>query len=205
VLAYVAAGVVSYAAMHGPAFPKPPELVEPMHGTLPRVWLRHSQGNGPTVVVEFSDFECPYCEHWHSTEGPYTEIHRDFIETGKITFVHIDLPLPNHDLAKPAAHMSQCAQGPFYWGEMDFLFHFLQQAKALPPVNRAAREAGIPERAFQGCLDHTPLDPVEPVARALGVRVTPTFLIGTVDTNGDLVATTRINGGLTSVILAKKL
>jgi hypothetical protein len=46
---------------------------------------------------------------------------------------------------------------------------------------------------------------VEDEARALGVRVTPTFLIGMLDPQGDLVATTRVNGALTPVILSKKL
>ena len=53
----------------------------------------------PLTIVEFSDFECPYCRLFHNQVLP--SLKTEYIDTGLVRFVHKDLPLPFHRQAKP--------------------------------------------------------------------------------------------------------
>ncbi|HEX5634341.1 MAG TPA: thioredoxin domain-containing protein [Gemmatimonadales bacterium] len=76
----------------------------------------------PIVVYEMSDFQCPFCRRFAVQTFP--ELERDYIATGKVRWVFINLPLTQlHDNAAPAAELAMCAgkQGKF-WEVHDLLF-----------------------------------------------------------------------------------
>jgi len=77
---------------------------------------------GATVVMlEFSDYQCPFCRaFWRDA---FAQIKRDYIDTGKLKFVHRDFPLAFHPAAIPAAEAVECAreQGKF-WEMQDKIF-----------------------------------------------------------------------------------
>jgi protein-disulfide isomerase len=78
--------------------------------------------NAPVTVYEMSDFQCPYCRSFALTTLPTLE--REFVETGKVRFVYVNLPLPSlHPNALVAARVGLCAarQGKF-WAMHDLLF-----------------------------------------------------------------------------------
>ena len=76
--------------------------------------------NAPVTIVEFSDYQCPYCQVWD--QQVYQQMMT--IYPNKIRFVYRDLPLPMHPEAVPAAEAADCAgeQGA-YWKYHDALFN----------------------------------------------------------------------------------
>lgn len=64
--------------------------------------------NAPVSVVEFSDFECPFCKRFHDETLPL--IKKNYIDTGKVKFVYRDLPIPDHAKAYPSALASECVR-----------------------------------------------------------------------------------------------
>lgn len=80
----------------------------------------HTVGNpdAPVTIVEFSDFECPYCANFNQTMGKVIKEYPN-----DIRWVYKHFPLSFHKEARPAAEASECAaeQGEF-WGFHDGLF-----------------------------------------------------------------------------------
>src|SRR5579863_5020357 len=76
--------------------------------------------DAPLTVVEFTDYQCPYCRRFHAESWP--RFKRDWIDTGKVRFIVRDLPLEIHSAARPAAQAAHCAgeQGQF-WRMHDLL------------------------------------------------------------------------------------
>lgn len=142
------------------------------------------QANAPLTLVEFSDYQCPYCAR-HARET-LPQIQRDFIDTGKLKYVFRNFPLEAiHRDAFKAAEAAHCGgeQGKF-WDMHDRLFanptalgqgHALLHAQAL----------GLDPRHFRQCLDNGKYA-VEirrdlEDGRKAGVRSTPTFFLGLSD------------------------
>src|SRR6478672_246062 len=57
--------------------------------------------DAPVTVVEFADYQCPFCKSFFSTTLP--SLKKEFIDTGKVRLVMKDLPLAMHSTARPAA------------------------------------------------------------------------------------------------------
>ncbi len=90
------------------------------------------------VIVEFSDFQCPYCAAFYGSneqliaqfkqrdpawQPGYPNILKEYVDTGRVKFVYRDFPLDNHVYAQKAAEAAECAdeQGRF-WDYHDMLF-----------------------------------------------------------------------------------
>src|SRR2546425_944497 len=85
----------------------------------------------PVTVYEMSDFQCPYCRSFALTTLPILE--REYVQTGKVRLVYINLPLPYlHANALAAALVATCAarQGKF-WPMHDALFQHQEAWAAL--------------------------------------------------------------------------
>jgi protein-disulfide isomerase len=103
--------------------------------------------NAPVTLIEFADFECPYCQQ---IEPKLAKLQAEF--SGKLAFAYKDLPLPMHSHAQKAAEASHCAmaQGKF-WEYHDLLFsnHGLE----VPQLKQTARTLGLDGAKFDKCLD----------------------------------------------------
>ncbi|OGH14525.1 MAG: hypothetical protein A2687_05700 [Candidatus Levybacteria bacterium RIFCSPHIGHO2_01_FULL_38_26] len=77
--------------------------------------------NAKVTIVEFSDFECPFCRQFFT--GTFPQIKSEYIDTGKVVMYYRHYPLPFHPLAQPFALASECAneQGKF-WEFHDKIF-----------------------------------------------------------------------------------
>ena len=99
------------------------------------------------TVVEFADFECPYCQQM---EPKLEKLQKEF--EGKLAFAYKDFPLPMHSHAQKAAEAAHCAgeQGKF-WEYHDLLFsnHKLDIAG----LKETARTLNLNGEAFDKCLD----------------------------------------------------
>ncbi len=133
------------------------------------------------VMVEFSDYQCPYC--FRHVEQTSPQIDHDFVESGKMTRYFFDMPLESiHKNAFGAALAANCAekQGRF-WEMHDKLF---ANHAALAPENlpKYASEVGLNLDAFQACLADVSIAKrvradMSTAAR-IGAQGTPNFWIG---------------------------
>jgi protein-disulfide isomerase len=132
--------------------------------------------NARVTIVEFSDFQCPYCRR----AGPVVKsLLERYPEDIRVVYRH--LPLDFHDRARPAAEASACAdeQGAF-WPYHDLVFEN-PDALADEDLTRYASELGIDSEALGACLAAgRGRDVVEAdlaVARAFGISGTPAFIV----------------------------
>lgn len=130
----------------------------------------------PVTIVEFSDFECPYCRR-------SVPILKELLEKypGKLKLVYRDFPGPNHQQALSAAQAAQCAaeQGRF-WEYHDALFTREAQTTAWN-FSSLAEDLGLHQSPFNACMKENRYR--EEVLKdlqdglKLGVTSTPTFFI----------------------------
>jgi protein-disulfide isomerase len=130
----------------------------------------------PITLVEFLDYECPYC---HRVQGVVEQVLKQF--PGKVRFVHRDFPLDDiHPQAMKAARAARCAgeQGKFWQYHKRLLVEPGHDDENLR--NKAAAE-GLNEGKFQTCLASNRYDAAIRQAadqgRELGVSGTPTFFV----------------------------
>ncbi len=117
-----------------------------------------SQGpaGAPIVIVEFSDYQCPYCTKW------YREVYRPLLAAypGKIRFVYRNFPLSFHQNAFPAAEAALCAgDQKAYWEYHNTLFDSYsmlndQAGSTLDQetYNQFARDLGLDVTTFETCM-----------------------------------------------------
>ncbi len=118
----------------------------------------HYLGNpdAPLVVIEFSDFECPFCAN-HALEVQPV-LNEALVETGQVLWVFKHLPLPIHPSAPAAAVASECAgdQGRF-WEMHDLLFATVDRwagdgVDTDAALRELAASLGLDGGAFDACL-----------------------------------------------------
>ena len=148
------------------------------------------KADAPVTIVEFSDFQCPFCSRW--VLQTYPTLEKDYIDTGKVQLQFRDFPLAQiHPNAQGAAVASRCAaeQGA-YWEMHDKLFGSQDEWSGLPDPKEAfggyASALGLDQAAFAACLtsgkfDQAIQDDLQ-AGQAAGVNGTPSFLI-----NGELL------------------
>lgn len=130
----------------------------------------------PVTIVEFSDFECPFCGRAHPL---LTELMRELDGQVKVVFRHY--PLSGHPRAMPAARAAVAAgqQGKF-WEMTDLLFEH-QRALEDDDLERYAQQLGLDMERFHTDL-HSPetqaaVERDREEGRRLGIEGTPTFFI----------------------------
>ncbi len=148
-----------------------PPRVDVTVGTAPRL----GPANAPVQVIEFADYECPYCAKVH----PFLSKLRD--EFGdKVSIYFKDLPLPMHSRARKAAEAARCAgaQGKF-WEYHDVLFSKRQLEN--DDLKNAARELKLDATKFDECFNtgaqSSGVQKDLQEARQLGLNGTPSFFV----------------------------
>jgi protein-disulfide isomerase len=132
--------------------------------------------SAPIEMIEFSDFQCPYCQRAHPTVRKVLEAYGE-----RIRLVYRHYPLPNHPNARPAAEAAQCAneQGKF-WPYHDRLFATPNKLRDAD-LKQTAVELGLESTRFNQCVDsHKYKAAVDSDLKAgedAGVSGTPAFFI----------------------------
>lgn len=161
---------------------------------------RPSQGraDAKVVLVEFSDFQCPFCGRY--SRETYPQILKDYVESGAVKYVFRHFPIEQlHPQAKGAAQAAECAaaQGKF-WPVHARLFAN-QNSLALPNLPQVVAGLGLDAAAFTPCLNAPLLTSVTndlDAGTKLGITGTPTFFIGTMQPDGTVRATKRVIGAV---------
>ena len=137
----------------------------------------------PVTVVEFSDFQCPFCQRVAPTLKRVRDAYGD-----RVRIVWKDFPLTSiHPQAFKAAEAAQCAHGQGkFWEYHDRLFGN-QQALQVESLKKYAADAGLDAAKFSACVDTAKYgDRVQEqmgIGTRLGVGSTPTVFV-----NGRLVS-----------------
>ena len=156
----------------------------------PLTAARLGAATSPVTIVEFSDFECPYCKQTADT------IEHDVLtnEKNKASLAFRNFPLPMHPWAKLAAEMGECAriQKPdAFWSLHDYFFK--NQSRITLDTLRAGikdtvLQSGIDGSVFDACVSREQaLDPVTQdvlLGQKIGVHGTPTLFVNGVLYNG---------------------
>ena len=147
------------------------------------------KANAALTLVEFSDYQCPYCAR-HARET-FPQIQRDFIDTGRLKYVFRDFPIATiHPDAFKAAEAAHCAgeQGK-YWEMHERLFGN-QTALGLAHVPRHAQALGLDVQQLRQCLDGgkyaAEIRRDSDEGLKAGVRSTPTFFLGLSDADSPI-------------------
>jgi protein-disulfide isomerase len=163
--------------------------------------LRGAQLQGsrtaPVAMIEYSDFQCPYCGRFARDTLPGLE--RSYVQPGKVLFAFREFPLESiHPFALAAATAAECAgeQGQF-WKMHDL--NFADQAHLDDDALRAhAKTGGLNAEQFDRCrkgaADKVQAD--EKAGTALSISGTPTFFFGRLEPDGRVKIVTRLSGAL---------
>jgi protein-disulfide isomerase len=154
------------------------------------------RADAPLTVVEFTDYQCPYCRRFEAETWP--RLKHDWVDTGKVRFIVRDLPLEIHSAARPAAEAAHCAgeQGRF-WRMHDLLLGV--HADLSPQgIDGLARSAGVDLSRLHACLaaHKYSADIARNIAEAdrLQLNGTPSFVVGRVV--GGVLTGERVSGAL---------
>jgi len=175
--------------------PAPQPVRAPTQPTAPQIFQVSLEddpfkgnANAPVTVVEFSDFQCPFCKRFFDQTLPLIE--ENYINTGKVKLVYKDLPLITlHPNVKPVHVAAECAdeQGKF-WEYHDALFEKQSEWQRLSSSDlqttlvQYADDFGLQIASFEACLNSPEM--LEEVnadflqATSFGATGTPTFFIG---------------------------
>ena len=151
--------------------------------------------NASVVVVEFSDFQCPFCgaaagtnkalidkfKSQDPTWSPAEAYLKQLAQEGKIKWVFRDFPLSFHQYSEKAAEASQCAfeQGK-YWEYHDLLFQN-QGALTITDLKAYAKQLNLDTSKFNQCLDsgkyENEVKSDLATGQKLGIQGTPTYIV----------------------------
>lgn len=138
--------------------------------------------NAPITIVEFSEFQCPYCKMYF--ENAYQDILKKYVDTGKVKYVFRDYPLDFHPQAYPSALSAECVRDQkgdeAYFKMHDKLFEN-QESLSVENYEIWALELGVNKAKFKECFesdkfkDEISKDFMD--GRNVGVRGTPAFFV----------------------------
>lgn len=169
-----------------PTNPNQPSAVPAVAGGAVKVEMRKEAptlGKGKVEIVEFSDFQCPFCQKFFN--DAFKQIKAKYVDTGKAKLVFRHYPLSFHQNAQKAGEAAECAsrQGKF-WQYHDVLFQKGQaDGKGLETENlkQYAQDLGLNTGKFNSCLDNGETTSVVSgdvtAGNNAGVSGTPTIFI----------------------------
>jgi protein-disulfide isomerase len=139
----------------------------------------------PITVFEISDFQCPYCRgFWEET---LPQLEREYVQTGKVRFVFLNLPLVSLHPNAPAAHeFAMCAaRQDRFWPVHDLLFQHQSAWANLPEpapfFTSLSDSLALDKAAMTECLEtgavRTLIQQEAVALSQAGVTGTPSFVI----------------------------
>lgn len=149
----------------------------------------------PVVVVDLSDFACPYCGEF--SRETYPVIEREYVRTGKVLFKYVPFVAGNFPHSREATRAAECsADAGKFWEMFDRLYATQAEWRKgnAADAQMAALAANIPidSARFTDCYRDRRTDVrtarATDLANRLGVRVTPSFLVNDRPIQGALSA-----------------
>jgi protein-disulfide isomerase len=147
---------------------------------LPQDIRSLGKDNAPVTIVEFSDYQCPFCSKFH--KSTFAELKKNYIEPGTVRFISLDLPLDFHPNAAQAAEAVRCAgdQGKF-WEMRDAMIEHSDNLSKESILTLASSIVNDPT-ALRVCMESgkykAAVESNKAEANKTGVTGTPTFIVG---------------------------
>ncbi len=139
--------------------------------------------NAPVTIVEFSDFQCPFCGRSRATVKQILETYGD-----KVRYVFRDFPLSFHKQSLKAHEAAHCANEQNKFWEMNAKLFESQTALDVPQLKVYAKDLGLDQKAFDECLDsgkHTKrVEADVEYGASVGVSGTPAFFVNGIPVTG---------------------
>ena len=159
---------------------------DPLKETWSKITLKGSPVRGAegakVTIVEFTDFECPFCGRAYSTVEDLLLKY-----AGKIKLVYKSYPLPMHPWAMKAAIGADCAYEQNHASFWYFYDHLFQEQGAITPDNVGdklkgyAKDTKLNVSRFETCVEKQQTKPMVErdvkEGNSIGVSATPTFVI----------------------------
>ncbi len=143
--------------------------------------------NAPVTIVEFSDFQCPFCGKARTTVDEVVKTYGD-----KVRLVFRHYPLPFHENAPKSAEAAACAQDQGKFWEMHDKLFSNQQALKVEDLKKYAADLGLDTARFNECLDSGKkkdlIEKDKAAGEKAGVSGTPAFFINGVALSGAVPA-----------------
>jgi protein-disulfide isomerase len=161
--------------------------------------------NAPVTLVEFTDFQCPFCQSFHV--NTFAELKKSFIDTGKVRFYSRDLPLDFHKDAMRAAQAGRCAADQKKFWELRTVMAANPDKLDMASLLAAADKLKLDVPAFKACIES---DKYKNAVQTdlmdglrLGIGGTPSFVIG--KSTADGVDGEIIEGALPLAMFSAKI
>jgi len=140
---------------------------------------RPERGGGakaPVTIVEFSDYQCPFCKRAEDSVNKVMTTYGD-----KVRLVYRDYPLPFHPFARPASEAAACAKDQNKYWEYHAKLFDNQTALQDEKLKQYAKDVGMDEAKFNECFEKKPhkaaIDEDIADGGKVGVNGTPAFFI----------------------------
>jgi protein-disulfide isomerase len=181
--------------------PSAPDLNEPIVAPTPiapqpQAAATLGNPNAPVTIVEFSDYQCPFCRRHALETMPYL---KELIDAGRVYYMFKDLPLDSiHPEARRIAAAARCAgEQDAYWEMHNAIFELQERwvragAGIDGMMSNLAVDLGLNRANFDSCLNsgrhEAAVQENYAEATSLGIQGTPYFLINGYPLNGALPA-----------------
>ncbi len=156
---------------------------QPIDIQVPLYKSQQGSDDAKVTVIEFADFQCPFCGEWQRTIFP--KLKSEYIDTGKVKFIFWDLAFLGEESFK-AAEAAVCAkdQGKF-WEYHDELYNSQygenQGAFSDPNLKKLAKDLQLDTDIFNKCFDarlyKSLIEESNSMSQQYGVTSTPTVMI----------------------------
>jgi protein-disulfide isomerase len=159
----------------------------------------------PLVMVEYTDYECPFCRQFHL--NTFEQIRKNYIDSGKVLYVSRDFPLDFHKNAPRAAAAGRCAAEQQKFWELRHVMIANADKLGAEQIVGYAKELKLDLGKFRPCMQSNrfkqSIDEDMQEGRSIGISGTPSFVIGRV-VDGKLEGI-RMVGALPYINFAQKL
>lgn len=161
--------------------------------------------DGAVMLLEFSDFQCPYCKKVQPALRSLVKKYRD-----RVAFAYRHYPLAFHQEADGAAIAAECAREQGKFLEMHSRLYQQQSSQSVDELKEIAKDIGVADiRKFDTCLDgnkyRTLLDRDMEVAQSIGINGTPAFVIGKYDSKTGIIKGEILTGAQPIEVIAQSL
>lgn len=141
--------------------------------------------DAPVTIIEYASYTCPHCAHFHEDVLPL--IKENYIDTGKVQFVHREIYFDRYGLW--AALLARCGDGTRYFGMNDMIYGTLRDwlgngepQEVVNNLRKMGRLAGMEDDQITACLEDTDMAQTlvatfQHYSEADQIEGTPSFII----------------------------
>jgi len=163
--------------------------------------------SSPVTIVEFGDYQCPYCKKWNENTKPAIE--KSLIETGKASLIYVDFPIIGPDSITIHAGSYCAAEQGLYWEYHDFVYANQGHendgwANSENLKMLVLGIDGLDTDLFDECLDSKKyeqrINDNKKIASDAGARSTPSFIIISPDGTAETITGAQPYGAFKTII-----